>query len=61
MHLIADRLGYFYDEKWDVQEFLREMGDRVVAVDDDNVLQLTPTDMLGSSNGAGACGGENGG
>lgn len=48
LHLVADRLGWFDDQSWDVQKALSEMGDKVVAVNDDNILQLTPKDILGS-------------
>lgn len=48
LHLVADRLGWFDDESWDVQKALSKMGDNVVAVNDDNVMQLTPKDIIGT-------------
>lgn len=51
LHLIADRLGFFGDKGdggWDVQKALAEMGENVNAVSDDNVLELTMADVLGS-------------
>jgi mitochondrial protein import protein ZIM17 len=47
LHLVADRLGYFEDESWDLEKFLKESGGKVKAVNDDTVLELTPTDMVG--------------
>lgn len=32
LHLIADRLGYFEDDSWDVERYLRELGEKVKAV-----------------------------
>ena len=56
LHLIADRLGFFTDDEvdgsgdgsgWDIQKALEKRGDNIVAVTDDNVLELTVTDVLG--------------
>lgn len=56
MHLIADRLGFFTDDEidgdgdgsgWDIQKALEKRGDDIVAVTDDNVLELTMADVLG--------------
>ena len=56
LHLIADRLGFFTDDEvdgngdgtgWDVQKALEKRGDNIVAVTDDNVLELTVADVLG--------------
>jgi protein import protein ZIM17 len=49
-HLIADRLGFFEDKAdggWDIEKGMAEMGDRVIAVTEDNVLELTLTDIIG--------------
>ena len=48
LHLVADRLGYFEDSSWDIKGFLEKVGGRVTAVNDDNVMELTPLDMVGS-------------
>ena len=56
LHLIADRLGFFTDDEidgngdgtgWDIQKALERRGDDLVAVTDDNVLELTMADVLG--------------
>ena len=47
LHLIADNLGVFEDTSWNIETYLEKMGDRVVAVTDDNVLELTIRDVLG--------------
>jgi len=56
LHLIADRLGFFTDDEidgngdgtgWDIQKALEQRGDDLVAVTDDNVLELTMADVLG--------------
>lgn len=56
LHLIADRLGFFTDDEidgdgdgtgWDIQKALAKRGDDIVAVTDDNVLELTMADVLG--------------
>ena len=56
LHLIADRLGFFTDDEidgdgdgsgWDIQRALEKRGDDIVAVTDDNVLELTMADVLG--------------
>eukprot|EP00816_Leptocylindrus_hargravesii_P004701 CAMPEP_0196820174 /NCGR_PEP_ID=MMETSP1362-20130617/74032_1 /TAXON_ID=163516 /ORGANISM="Leptocylindrus danicus, Strain CCMP1856" /LENGTH=126 /DNA_ID=CAMNT_0042198949 /DNA_START=233 /DNA_END=613 /DNA_ORIENTATION=+ len=47
LHLIADNLGVFEDTSWNIESYLEQMGDRVVAVTDDNVLELTMRDVLG--------------
>jgi len=56
LHLIADRLGFFTDDEidgdgdgtgWDIQKALEKRGDDIVAVTDDNVLELTMADVLG--------------
>lgn len=50
LHLVADRLGFFEDKTdggWDIEKAMAKMGDRVTAVTDDNVLELTMADVLG--------------
>mmetsp|Transcript_4367 Transcript_4367/g.7824 ORF Transcript_4367/g.7824 Transcript_4367/m.7824 type:complete len:268 (-) Transcript_4367:268-1071(-) len=54
-HLIADRLGFFEDKVdggWDIEKGMAEMGDRVTAVTEDNVLELTLTDIIGKDRAA---------
>jgi protein import protein ZIM17 len=46
-HLIADRLGFFQDESWDVEKAMKENGEKFTAVTNDNVLELTLKDVLG--------------
>mmetsp|Transcript_19678 Transcript_19678/g.39142 ORF Transcript_19678/g.39142 Transcript_19678/m.39142 type:complete len:82 (-) Transcript_19678:197-442(-) len=50
LHLIADRLGFFEDEEggWDIEKFMDRMGDKVQAINDDNILELTLTDVAGN-------------
>lgn len=47
LHLIADRLGYFQNDDWDIEQFMQENGEKVTAVTNDNVLELTLKDVLG--------------
>lgn len=49
LHLIADRLGVFDDSKdgWDIETYLRSMGDKVKTVTNDNVLEITMADIMG--------------
>lgn len=52
LHLIADRLGYFEDSEgggWDIEKFIKEQGDNIKAVNEDNVLELTMRDVLGGN------------
>ena len=37
-HLIADNLGFFEDDRWDVEKLAAERGDEINKVDDDNLL-----------------------
>jgi len=74
LHLIADRLGFFTDDEidgngdgsgWDIQKALEQRGDNLVAINDDNVLELTMADVLGRDKfeavvGGGSSGGSNG-
>jgi len=46
-HLIADRLGFFQDESWDIEQAMAALGDTVRAVTNDNVLELTVDDLMG--------------
>ena len=48
LHLIADRLGFFEDESGDVEMALANAGESVKAVTNDNVLEVTLQDVLGS-------------
>lgn len=47
LHLIADRLGFFEDESWDIEKAMARMGEEVKAINDDNVLELTLKDVIG--------------
>mmetsp|Transcript_4541 Transcript_4541/g.5790 ORF Transcript_4541/g.5790 Transcript_4541/m.5790 type:complete len:266 (-) Transcript_4541:192-989(-) len=50
LHLVADRLGVFEDEDdggWDLERYMKRMGEKVTAVTNDNVLELTLKDVLG--------------
>jgi len=47
LHLIADRLGFFEEESWDIEKAMTRMGEQVTAINDDNVFQLTLKDVLG--------------
>lgn len=42
LHLIADNLGMFGDGKdWNIEKYLKECGEDVTVVNDDNVLEFT--------------------
>ena len=45
-HLIADNLGFFEDDRWDVEKLMAERGDDVHRVDDDNILGGIPPERL---------------
>lgn len=47
LHLIADRLGFFEDESWDIEKAMQRMGEQVTAINDNNVLELTLKDVAG--------------
>ena len=49
LHLIADRLGVFDDSSggWDIQKYLESMGEKVKSVTNDNVLEVTLSDIVG--------------
>mmetsp|Transcript_36496 Transcript_36496/g.53504 ORF Transcript_36496/g.53504 Transcript_36496/m.53504 type:complete len:259 (+) Transcript_36496:75-851(+) len=50
LHLIADHLGFFEDGgSWDIESFMKEKGESVRAVTNENVLELTMADIMGSS------------
>lgn len=49
LHLIADRLGFFEDESWDVETALSNQGDGVNTVTNDNVLEVTLRDIVGET------------
>ncbi|ETV95466.1 hypothetical protein H310_10944 [Aphanomyces invadans] len=48
LHLIADRLGWFEDDGFDVQEVLAAKGGNARIVTHDNILELTEDDVLGT-------------
>uniref|UniRef100_A0A7S1D0K7 DNL-type domain-containing protein n=1 Tax=Cyclophora tenuis TaxID=216820 RepID=A0A7S1D0K7_CYCTE len=48
LHLIADRLGFFEDESWDVENALAKAGETVKTVTHDNVLEVTLRDVIGN-------------
>ena len=45
-HLIADNLGFFEDDRWDVEKLMRERGEDVNTIDDDNLLAGIPPERL---------------
>jgi protein import protein ZIM17 len=55
LHLIADRLGWFEDMDddfeggWDIEKALARAGENVTAVTNDNVLEMTLGDVVGSN------------
>mmetsp|Transcript_13702 Transcript_13702/g.30261 ORF Transcript_13702/g.30261 Transcript_13702/m.30261 type:complete len:271 (-) Transcript_13702:12-824(-) len=55
LHLIADRLGMFDDEEggWDIEKIMEKMGNRVQAVNNDNILELTLADIAGNERDGG--------
>lgn len=53
LHLIADRLGVFEDQGedgqgWDIEKAMANIGENVRAVTNDNVLELTLQDVVGT-------------
>ena len=48
LHLIADHLGIFEEKGWDIKNYLEKSGENVNVITDDNVLELTPKDLIGS-------------
>ena len=46
-HLIADHLGFFQNESWDIEQAMAELGSNIKAVTNDNVLELTMDDLMG--------------
>jgi protein import protein ZIM17 len=53
LHLIADRLGVFEDQGadgkgWDIEKAMANIGENVTAVNNDNVLELTVQDVVGT-------------
>ncbi|OQR84851.1 hypothetical protein ACHHYP_12639 [Achlya hypogyna] len=49
LHLIADRLGWFEDDSYDVEGVLKAKGGQAKIVTGDNILELTEADILGSN------------
>lgn len=47
LHLIADHLGIFEEKGWDIKKYLEKSGENVNFITDDNVLELTPKDIIG--------------
>lgn len=47
LHLVADRLGWFEDDSTDVESLLKQRGESVRYVTNDNVLELTEQDIAG--------------
>ena len=50
-HLIADNLGFFADQSdggWNVEKAMAKMGDNLKLVNDDNVLEVSVEDVVGS-------------
>ncbi|EQC40675.1 hypothetical protein SDRG_01753 [Saprolegnia diclina VS20] len=48
LHLIADRLGWFEDDSYDVEGVLKAKGSQAKIVTGDDILELTEADILGS-------------
>jgi protein import protein ZIM17 len=48
LHLIADRLGYFQEEHWDLESLVQQKGEKVRTVTDDDVWELTLEDLVGT-------------
>lgn len=48
-HLIADRLGWFQDESWDITKHLEAQGENVKVVTENDVMELTYADIVGKS------------
>ena len=46
-HLIADRLGFFEDDSWDIETAMKASGEKFTTVTNDNVLEVTMKDILG--------------
>lgn len=46
-HLIADRLGFFQDESWDIEMAMKGRQEEVTVVTNDNVLEITLKDVMG--------------
>ena len=41
LHLIADNLGMFGDSNWNIEKYLKEHGENVTVVNEDDVLEFT--------------------
>lgn len=48
LHLIADRLGYFQQEDWDLESLVQQKGEKVRTVTDNDVWELTLEDLVGT-------------
>jgi protein import protein ZIM17 len=48
LHLIADRLGYFQEENWDLESLVQQKGEKVRTVTDNDVWELTLEDLVGT-------------
>ena len=49
LHLIADRLGWFEDESFDIEKFLKSKGEHVKSIHDGNTYEFTQADVIGTS------------
>mmetsp|Transcript_19214 Transcript_19214/g.31017 ORF Transcript_19214/g.31017 Transcript_19214/m.31017 type:complete len:203 (+) Transcript_19214:28-636(+) len=48
LHLVADRLGFFEDESWDVEKLMNKLeDDKHSVVTKDNIMELTLKDIKG--------------
>lgn len=47
LHLIADRLGFFEDESWDIETAMKGRENEVMTVTNDNVMEITLKDIMG--------------
>jgi protein import protein ZIM17 len=48
LHLIADRLGYFQEEDWDLESLVQQKGEQVRTVTNEDVWELTLEDLVGT-------------
>jgi hypothetical protein len=48
LHLIADRLGYFQEEDWDLESLVQQKGEKVRTITDQDVWELTLEDLVGT-------------
>ncbi|CAB9497026.1 DNL-type zinc finger protein [Seminavis robusta] len=47
LHLIADRLGIFEGESYDIEKAMAKLGENVNVINDENVLEMSVEDLVG--------------